>query len=381
MTEREKEIFDIISENPMISQGELSNMLGIARSSVAVHISNLVQEGVLKGRGYVINQQNHPVIIGAANADIYCRVDSTASDVQQAISRFLSVNLNITYGGIAKNVAESLVRLGSAPALISVVGSGLLGSEMLRDCREANISTSDILIYGDNTGAYIEVQDPAGKKMFVGLSSAKSDAFLSPEVLQAKRALLNSALLILAEDSMMVDSLRYISSSYQKNYPMLLCTYPERVDKYREFFNQFSFAIMSGEVACRLADVDSAQMMDEKGVLLVAQRVAAIGPTKTLIVYGTDRMCLVDQDVVKLAEFSAHSADSDTTYDHCRDTIAAAVIRCIELNNDSDSLLHWASAARYLQSQTSTFVCKSLCMQQLVSATKRGKLVVRTLSL
>ena len=55
MTNREAQIFQWITENPMISQEELAAKAGIARSSAAVHISNLMKKGYILGKGYVTN--------------------------------------------------------------------------------------------------------------------------------------------------------------------------------------------------------------------------------------------------------------------------------------------------------------------------------------
>ena len=44
MTQRERQILKWIEENPLISQQELADKAGIARSSVAVHISNLMKQ-------------------------------------------------------------------------------------------------------------------------------------------------------------------------------------------------------------------------------------------------------------------------------------------------------------------------------------------------
>ena len=51
MTQRERQILQLIESNPMISQQELAEELGITRSSVAVHISNLMSKGHIAGRG------------------------------------------------------------------------------------------------------------------------------------------------------------------------------------------------------------------------------------------------------------------------------------------------------------------------------------------
>ena len=53
MTQRERQILRWIEENPLISQQELADKAGIARSSVAVHISNLMKKGHIAGKGYI----------------------------------------------------------------------------------------------------------------------------------------------------------------------------------------------------------------------------------------------------------------------------------------------------------------------------------------
>ena len=53
MTQREQQILDWITEDPMISQEALAERAGITRSSVAVHISNLMKKGHIVGRGYI----------------------------------------------------------------------------------------------------------------------------------------------------------------------------------------------------------------------------------------------------------------------------------------------------------------------------------------
>ena len=47
MTRREQEILAGIREDPLISQQELARRAGITRSSVAVHISNLMRKGLI----------------------------------------------------------------------------------------------------------------------------------------------------------------------------------------------------------------------------------------------------------------------------------------------------------------------------------------------
>jgi cell division protease FtsH len=62
LTLRETEIFEILKKEPLIAQDELARRFGISRSSVAVHISNLMKKGVILGKGYVINESASVVV-------------------------------------------------------------------------------------------------------------------------------------------------------------------------------------------------------------------------------------------------------------------------------------------------------------------------------
>ena len=70
MTQREQEILALLESNPMISQQELADKLGITRSSVAVHISNLQKKGYIAGKGYVLRKKDYAVVVGGVNVDI-----------------------------------------------------------------------------------------------------------------------------------------------------------------------------------------------------------------------------------------------------------------------------------------------------------------------
>lgn len=70
MTNREREILEIIKKQPDIEQSEIASRLNIARASVAVHISDLQKKGYISGRIYLVNDFDYAVGIGAANVDI-----------------------------------------------------------------------------------------------------------------------------------------------------------------------------------------------------------------------------------------------------------------------------------------------------------------------
>ncbi|MBO7677121.1 MAG: winged helix-turn-helix transcriptional regulator, partial [Erysipelotrichaceae bacterium] len=71
MTNKEREILEIIRDNPTIEQSQIAELLNISRSTVAVHISSLQKQGYLLGKGYILADEEYVLGIGAANVDVY----------------------------------------------------------------------------------------------------------------------------------------------------------------------------------------------------------------------------------------------------------------------------------------------------------------------
>lgn len=59
MTNREKQILELLKTNALIQQKELAEMLGISRSTVAGHIIRLINKGYIEGRGYILAENRY----------------------------------------------------------------------------------------------------------------------------------------------------------------------------------------------------------------------------------------------------------------------------------------------------------------------------------
>ena len=117
MTNREKEILEIIRSNPLISQKELAVRLGITRSSVAGHIMKLTDKGLIRGKGYILKGSPYAVVIGAANMDIqgYPGTPLVQKDSNPG-------QVKISCGGVGRNIAENMARLGLDVKLLTLLG-------------------------------------------------------------------------------------------------------------------------------------------------------------------------------------------------------------------------------------------------------------------
>ena len=158
MTEREGQVLALIRENSQLSQSEIAARLGISRSAVAGHIMNLTAKGILKGRGYVISDQPFVVVVGGANIDI---CGSPGVPLRMGDSNPGTVTSSP--GGVARNVAENLARLGVDCRLITAVGNDHHGDLLCDQGRAAGIDMRHVMrLDAAPTSTYVSVLDNSG---------------------------------------------------------------------------------------------------------------------------------------------------------------------------------------------------------------------------
>src|SRR5690606_24733751 len=118
MNRKETEVLALIRKNPYLSQQEMAQILEMSRPSLANLISGLMRQGKIAGRAYVLPEEKTVVCIGGANVDRKFRMEKPA---QMGTSNPASVTRSV--GGVARNVAENLGRLGHRVKLMSIAGN------------------------------------------------------------------------------------------------------------------------------------------------------------------------------------------------------------------------------------------------------------------
>lgn len=219
MTPREREILEIIKNKPTIEQNELAGMLGITRSSVAVHIANLQKKGYLLGRGYIVNDGNYVVGIGAANVDVHGRS-------KKAINLHDSNpgHMNTSAGGVTRNVSENFARLGGDVKLITAVGDDVYADKICSECMLAGIDISHILrVENHASSTYISVLDEKGD-MFVALSDMSVLHTMTVDFLHSKASIIKGSRLITCDPGLHPQVMEEILNLYSDTIPVFVDT-------------------------------------------------------------------------------------------------------------------------------------------------------------
>ena len=160
MTQRERQLLNWIEENPLISQQELADKAGITRSSVAVHISNLMKKGYIAGKGYIV--RTAPYVAGGgrrehghrrlARQDRRCLQDSNPGVVRMSL------------GGVGRNIAHNMALLGMDVRLLTVFGDDINAQKIAASCGELGIDISQCptVIPEGRTSTYLFITDEKG---------------------------------------------------------------------------------------------------------------------------------------------------------------------------------------------------------------------------
>lgn len=206
MTERERQILGWIQENPMISQQELADKAGIARSSAAVHISNLMKKGVILGKGYIIRKEDDIVVVGGVNVDI-CGTPKKL--LIPADSNPGSVTMSL--GGVGRNIAHNLRLLEQPVRLITAFGDDMNAAKIQNSCADLGIDTSDsVVVAGASTSSYIFITDENGE-MKLAVSDMDIYDHMTPEFMAGKLDVINRAGLCIMDTNIPKETIEFLA--------------------------------------------------------------------------------------------------------------------------------------------------------------------------
>ena len=168
-----------------------------------------------------LEKSSSPILLlGAASTDIVGRLESELEPGTSNPARIRS-----SYGGVARNVAENLARLGQPAQLISVVGKDHAGDELLAYTAAAGVDVSAVLRTDDYpTGFYMGVLDPRARLRFA-VDDMRVMSELTPEHIQQNQSLFENASLVFVDGNLSETSLK-MAVALAKKFKIPVCADP-----------------------------------------------------------------------------------------------------------------------------------------------------------
>lgn len=230
------------------------------------------------------------LVLGAAGIDVVGRLES---DLNPAASN--PARIRRSYGGVARNIAENLARLGQPVRLITVLGEDRTGSELLDHTTAAGVDMSAVLrTPAYPTSFYTGILDKSGK-LQLAVDDMRALNEITPSFLQEHEALFKSSSLVFVDANLPVKTLR-VAVNLAKRAKIPICadtasfTLAERLVKFLPKFylvtaNSKEAGVLTGlsfEASDRDTAMEAARRLVNQGVRIALVTLAEYG-----VVYAT----------------------------------------------------------------------------------------------
>ena len=145
------------------------------------------------------------IVIGGANLDIKAK--------SLEVNHFGTSNpgtITTSPGGVGRNIAHNLARLGASVSLITVIGQDHQGQVVLSATESAGVDTSRISQTAPATGTYIAVLNPNGE-LVTAMSDMRAADQISPELIHSNTDAIKAATFVVADCNLPLPTLKAIA--------------------------------------------------------------------------------------------------------------------------------------------------------------------------
>jgi len=266
-------------------------------------------------------------------------------------------------GGVARNVAENLARLGVNVSLLTALGDDATGELILRQATEVGIDTSQVLtVPGGRTGAYLAVLDSTGALHVAVDDMAVLDA-ISPRYLHERRKLIAEAAMVVVDANLAPAALETLFGITFKNGVRVCAdpTSPLLAARLRPHIGQLALTTPNAAEAVALSGLS---VDDDEDALRVARYLVSLGVGLAVVTLGERGMAYATSD--ESGRFPAIRAEIvDPT--GAGDALTAGVI--FGLLNDLEPVeaVRLGLSAATLTLRCTETVCPDLSLERLYS--------------
>ena len=247
----------------------------------------------------MINLAQHVLVIGGAAVDIQGFPDQHLRLYDSNPGK-----LKTSLGGVGRNIADNLSRLGVATKLITTIGDDLYGKQILQEATLINLDMRDSLICpGRNTSTYLSMLNENGE-MMAAISDMKLIDELTIKYLKEKEATINASSYLILDTNLSLEVIDYVTSSYP-HIPIILDTVSvAKAHKVKHLIGRFHTIKPNKYEAEVLTGI---KILDKKDLYLVAEQLLNKGVKQLFISLGAEGLFYSnDEENGWLAPYDIH---------------------------------------------------------------------------
>ena len=287
-----------------------------------------------------MKKDDYVVVIGGANVDIggtpYNKLIPEDSNPGR---------INITFGGVGRNIAHNLVNLGINVKLITAVGNDSFGTEILSYCEKAGINTEySIKVDNVRSSMYMYINDEVGD-MKLALSDMDICSNITPDYLDECADIINGSSAVVADCNLTHEALMHIKDI--SKVPIFIDTVS--VNKSPKIKNNLSgiYSIKPNIIEAEyLTDI---KINNSEDCAAAAMKLIDQGVKKVFISMDKDGILAADKDKIYLtANYDAEPVCTTGA----GDSSTAAIVWAYLLNHDEDYLVTASKASNAAAAMT-----------------------------
>ena len=146
-------------------------------------------------------KDGYVVVIGAANIDIG---GTPSKPLIAADSNPGEISIN--YGGVGRNIADNLCKLGVPVKFITAIGGDVLGADMIKHCESIGMDTSYVLTIPEETSSmYLYINNDNGD-MDVAIDHMTICSKITPDYIESVADVLNGAAAVVMDANISADA-------------------------------------------------------------------------------------------------------------------------------------------------------------------------------
>jgi pseudouridine kinase len=304
-----------------------------------------------------MNKGHHLLIIGASSIDTKGRA---AGPIQVGSSTPGAIR--VSPGGVGRNIAENLARLGEPVILLSAVGDDDSGHHILQQATACCMDVSHILVDpGHRTAAYMAVLDKAGKMILAIDDMEINPDLLTPDLIYRHRSVFRDARLVVLDANLSPNALRTIFR-LARHYNLPVCADPTTATlapRLAPFLPELLLITPNGAEAEALCGIP---VSSRETALLAAKRLVTLGVKIAIVTLGpTGLVYATSQESGHVPALEVDIADLTGA----GDALTAAVVFGLLHDFPVDEAVRLGTSAAALTLQSRETVCSSLSLERL----------------
>ena len=289
MTNKEKEILEIITNNPTIEQSEIAKLLHISRSTVAVHISSLQKQGLLLGKGYIVNHDTYITGIGACNVDVYGK---SLIPLKTHYDHPARISSNV--GGVMHNIICNYTKLGGKARLITAYGDDSYGRSIVDHCLANGIDiTESLAVKNATSGIFMQVMDDSND-MYLAICDMSILDHITPAYLRSKERIIVNSGIVVMDPSLSIPVIEELITICENKVPIYVDPISDNYAKKMKPYTRYFSLIKPNKT--ELESLTDMTISDDSDVERACDKLLETGTEKVVVSMGSKGVLYKDRE-------------------------------------------------------------------------------------